>query len=995
MWFKKSVSAQPVSSEPIVKIGSRIFGQSSLKGKSMLSKDYWYSKVMDWSMKSVDFKTRMFRFVDVFPYLNSGEDILKHLKEYFEDENGKLPAMFSVGTGVGQLAPNLVAKTVQKNIKDMARLFITGESPEDALKKLVESRNQGWSFTADLLGEATLSEKEGKDYQDRYLDMIIRLHEESKAWESNTLIDSNHLGEIPKVNVSVKISSLYSQIKVQNWEDSKNVLIEKLKPIFRKAKELGVFINLDMEHYEYKDLTLDVFESITMDAEFKDYPHWGIVIQAYLKDSYADCERMISFAKKRGVPFTIRLVKGAYWDFEMIHAKQNAWPIPVFTKKSNSDHNYEKCAQTLLKNYKYLWTALGSHNVRSLAASMVYAEQNKIPKEAFEIQMLYGMADPFKSNLVEMGYRVREYATIGDLVPGMAYLVRRLLENSSNESFLQSAKNSQDASLLQSPKYYEEKPYSVEGFYNHPLVDFTKKNERESFKKAISDWENFFKEEKNVPFIVNGNKESSTSNLKRKNPNSSTQVLYTVTNTSPEKVETAIAVANAYQKTWSATDFKMRAQIIDKVADLIDENRYKLATLQTIEIGKPWKESDGDITEAIDFCRYYAKDLKRMSEPFKVGSAPGEESFYHYKSRGLCAVIAPWNFPLAILCGMAVAPLATGNCVLIKPAEQSSYTAYEFFKILMKAGVPKEAAHFLPGLGEDVGATLVKDKRVSVINFTGSKEVGLSIIKESANVQAGQNFVKKPIVEMGGKNALIIDSDADLDQAVSGLIYSAFGFSGQKCSACSRVIVLEGIYEAFTNRLKEAVKDIQVYPATNPKAYLGPVVDEDSHRRIQTLIEKNKEKYDYACADETKNLPEGNYILPHIFFDVEANSDLAQNEIFGPVLAVIKTDSIESAIEINNSTIYALTGGIYSRTPSHIEKVKDELEVGNLYINRSITGAMVDRHPFGGYKMSGLGSKTGGPDYLQNFMEPRVMTENLVRQGFSPDLLESSELNEG
>lgn len=988
MWFKKSTSIQNSEvSGSVTEVGSKIFGQSSHKGKSVLSKDYWYSKVMDWSMKSVDFKTRMFRFVDVFPYLNSGEDILKHLREYFEDENGKLPAMFSVGTGVGQLAPGLVAKTVQKNIRDMARLFITGETPEDAMQKLAESRKNGWNFTADLLGEVTLSEKEAKDYQDRYLDMIIKLHEESQKWDDNPQMDTNHVGAIPKVNVSVKASSLYSQIKVQNWDDTVDVLVEKIRPIFRKAQELGVFINIDMEHYEYKDLTLDVFEKLVLDDEFKMYPHWGVVIQAYLKDSLSDCERMVNLAKKRGVPFTIRLVKGAYWDFEMIHAKQNAWPIPVFTKKANSDHNFEMCAQVLLKNYNHLWAALGSHNVRSLASSMVFAEQNNIPKNAFEIQMLYGMAEPYKANLVEMGYRLRDYVTIGDLVPGMAYLVRRLLENSSNESFLQSAKSADNKNLLKAPEYVEETPYFMEGFYNHPLIDFTKKNERLKFETSISEWTEFFKTQREVPSIINGVEESTPSDLNRLNPNNSSQNLYTINNTSGEKIEEALKTASAYQKTWSDVDYSRRAEIIDKVADLIDEDRHRLATLQTIEIGKPWKEADGDITEAIDFCRYYAKDLMRMSTPFKVGSAPGEESFYHYKARGLCAVIAPWNFPLAILCGMAVAPLATGNCVLLKPAEQSSYTALEFFKILMKAGVPKEAAHFLPGLGEEVGATLVKDKRVSVVNFTGSKEVGLNIIKECAIVQPGQNFVKKPIVEMGGKNAIIIDSDADLDQAVSGVLYSAFGFSGQKCSACSRVVVVSEIYDAFKNRLQEAVKDIQLNQGTNPKAFLGPVVDQASYKRIKEIIKINKEKYEFSIADENKELPEGNFILPHVFFNVEPDSDLAQNEIFGPVLAVIKTENIDTAIQINNSSIYALTGGIYSRTPSHIEKAKKELEVGNLYINRSCTGAMVERHPFGGYKMSGLGSKTGGPDYLRNFMEPRVMTENLVRQGFSPDLL--------
>lgn len=994
MWFRKKIEIGKDEKLSTAQLGEKVLGNTnSGTGKSFLNKEWWYSKVMDWSMKSTDFKTKMFRFVDVFPYLNSGDDLLKHVDEYFKDEKGDLPSLFSFGSTVGQMAPNFVSKSVEKNIKDMARLFITGDSPEDAIEKLNEARKNNLGFTVDLLGELTLSEKEAEDYKNRYLNLIKTLHKQSSSWSENILIDKDHLGSIPIVNVSVKVSSLYSQIKLEAWEQTKIELVERIKPIFRRAKELGVFINIDMEHYQYKALTLEVFEDLIMDDEFKEYPHWGIVLQAYLKDSFKDCEKLISLAQKRTVPFTVRLVKGAYWDHEVILAKQNHWPIPVYTTKENSDYNFEKCAKLLLTHYKDIRVALGSHNLRSICESLVFARSKGIPKQAFEIQMLFGMAEHFKKSFTDLGYRVREYATIGELVPGMAYLVRRLLENSSNQSFLQSKMKTTDSvsTLLAPPRWTAESKESNDDskdlFKNAPLLDFTIKQHREKFQKELDMWTKLFVKPQQVAPVVNGEERITSKKIPRSNPNENSQILYEISNPSEDIVEKALTIAFDHQKIWSKTKHKNRVRLIEKVADLIEENRYKLASLQTIEVGKPWAEADGDITEAIDFCRYYARDMKSLGVPFKIGHAPGEESLYHYHPRGVVGVIAPWNFPLAILCGMTVSALVTGNCVLIKPAEQSSYIAQEFYKILMKAGVSPQVCHFLPGEGETVGKQIVESPKVSVISFTGSKAVGLQIINKVSEVKPGQRHVKKAIVEMGGKNPLIIDSDADLDQAVSGALYSAFAFSGQKCSALSRVLVLEPIYERFCTRLEEAVKSLEVGESTFPKVYSGPVVDEESYARIQSVIEENKALYRSVSSENMLTEKKGNFVTPHVFFDVDPWSDLATKEIFGPVLAVIKVPDIDTAIKIMNDSEYALTAGIYSRLPSNIDKARENIECGNLYINRSITGAMVERHPFGGFKLSGLGSKTGGPDYLKNFMEPRVMTENLVRQGFSPDLL--------
>ena len=443
-----------------------------------------------------------------------------------------------------------------------------------------------------------------------------------------------------------------------------------------------------------------------------------------------------------------------------------------------------------------------------------------------------------------------------------------------------------------------------------------------------------------------------------------------------------MSAAKKAQKDWRNTPAETRADLVDKLADLIKRDRYKLMSLQTLEVGKPWAEADGDITEAIDFCRYYARHMRKLSKPNKVGSALGENSHYHYIPKGVSAVIAPWNFPLAILTGMVAASLVTGNTVVIKPAEQSSVTASLLVEMLIEAGFPKNVFQYLPGDGEVVGRALVAHKDINMICFTGSKEVGLEIYNKSSQIAPGQTSTKKCIIEMGGKNALIIDNDADLDQAIKGAVYSSFGFAGQKCSACSRLIVLQDVYDKFIKRLVEATESITQSNPENPNTYLGPVIDKEAFERINNTIELYKSKHKLAYQGTA--LSEGYFVPPTIFTDVDPNSELAQKEIFGPVVAVIKAKNLDEAIEFANSSEFALTGGIYSRNPGNIEKVKNDLEVGNLYINRSITGAMVDRHPFGGYKMSGLGSKTGGPDYLLQFMEPRCITENTMRRGFAP-----------
>lgn len=967
--------------------GEEILQRMETQSKgSIFSKDFWYGRIMEWSMKNESFKTKMFRFVDVLPTLSNNNEVASHLKEYFTEGGEELPSVFNFGLGLGSLAPSFMAGAIRKNVTQMAKMFISGESPEEALPVLLKGRKQKICSTVDLLGEATLGEKEAHLYQQKYMELITWLAKDAQKWDEVALIDRDHEGPIPKVNVSVKLSALYSQVNDKAWNTTKDILKERVRPLMRAAMEKNVFLNLDMEQYSLKALTLEVFKELLLEPEFRGYPYFGCVIQAYLRDSFQDIRDMVEFAKERKTPVTVRLVKGAYWDYETIEAEQRTWPIPVYTNKAESDANYEACASLMLEHWQHVRAAFASHNVRTISACLVLAESMQVPKNSFEIQMLYGMGDPIKKSLVDMGYRVREYAPIGELIPGMAYLVRRLLENTSNESWLRNKfAEGQSTDLLLKDPTLGLVPSSAETkrtdrFQNEALLDFAVPKNRNQLQGQLNLL--MQAQAKTLPLWLNG-KEVATSNLlESRSPSNPDLLLAKICLASEQEALDAVAAAHSAHLTWKKTSVEERAKCLQNLANLMRRDRFLLIAEQVLEVGKPWSEADGDVAEAIDFCDYYARSIIEVCGPQRVGKVPGELSIYHYQSRGVALVIAPWNFPLAILTGQVVSALVTGNTVVIKPAEQSSLVAHGLCRLLKEAGFASNSFQFIPGIGEQIGPVLVKHPLVTTIAFTGSKSVGLEILRSSSQIVEGQHSVKRCIIEMGGKNAIIVDSDADLDEAVKGVVSSAFGFAGQKCSACSRVFVVGDVYDKFKERLVDATQSLKVLPADNPLASLGPVIDKDSQQRILNFIEIGKKEGRVLYQATTPD--KGYFVGPTIIEGLSPKSQIAQSEIFGPVLALFKVSSLEQAIEFTNDIEYALTGGIFSRSPANIELAKNTLEVGNLYVNRGITGALVDRHPFGGFKMSGIGSKTGGPDYLKQFMEPRTVTENTLRRGFAP-----------
>src|SRR5258707_2822941 len=487
------------------------------------------------------------------------------------------------------------------------------------------------------------------------------------------------------------------------------------------------------------------------------------------------------------------------------------------------------------------------------------------------------------------------------------------------------------------------------------------------------------------PLVINGEKVWTEKTIASINPTSPEDVVGHVAEAGIPEAERAVKAARDAFEKWSRTSFETRCRLLERAADIMHRRRFELSALEVFEVGKAWAEADGDIREAMDFCQFYAHQMRLIGRPRLTQHVLGEESYQHYWPRGVAIIISPWNFPMAILCGMTTAALVTGNTVIMKPAEQSAVIGAMLMEIFEEAGVPPGVLNYLPGKGSVMGAHLVDHKDVDLIAFTGSREVGLRIWESAGITRPGQRELKRVICEMGGKNAVIIDSDADLDEAIVDSIYSAFGYQGQKCSALSRLILLEENYDRVMERLLSAAGSLRVGNPEEPGMMVGPVIDEAAYKRIQDYIEIGKSEA--TLAYQAKEVPpEGYFIPPTIFSGVKPNMRIAREEIFGPVLSVIKVRDLDEAFEVANVTDYALTAGFFSRSPADIDRAKAEIEAGNVYINRSCTGAVVGRHPFGGFKMSGGGAKAGREDYLLNFVVPTVGDGNIMRHWFAPGL---------
>ncbi len=514
----------------------------------------------------------------------------------------------------------------------------------------------------------------------------------------------------------------------------------------------------------------------------------------------------------------------------------------------------------------------------------------------------------------------------------------------------------------------------TDGFANEPILELRRAPVRESLQEALRSLDTRLPLE--VPITIGGER-GAADGFESTDPGAPERVVARAGRASEADAAAAVEAAQRGFRDWGARPAAERADALRGAAERLRERRLELAALQVRECAKPWPEADGDVCEAIDFLDYYAREAIEMDRGRGLVQAPGERNTMRYAPRGVAAVIAPWNFPLAIPCGMTAAALAAGNAAILKPAEQSPASAGALVEALHGAGVPADALALLPGFGE-VGAALVRDPRVHVIAFTGSAPVGLEIVRTAGETPDGQPHVKRVVAEMGGKNCVIVDADADLDEAVPEIVHSAFGYAGQKCSAAARVLVHEAIADTLLERLAGAVEVLRVGQAEEFATEVPPVIEGEAQERVLRYRELAS---GHIAASAEPPASAGHFCPATLAARLPEDSPVNREEIFGPLLSVTPVRDLDEATDIVDSLPFALTGGLFTRSPGTVERVAARLPVGNLYVNRGITGAMVGRQPFGGNRRSGIGSKAGGPDYLLQFVEPRVVTENTMRHG--------------
>jgi RHH-type proline utilization regulon transcriptional repressor/proline dehydrogenase/delta 1-pyrroline-5-carboxylate dehydrogenase len=1025
----------------VTALATRIAELGEGEKASVYRMSWWSDRMLGWAMSHPSFKTQLFRFVDVFPATHGDADVLRHVREYFDGPD--VPRALDLGVGLADHIPgggSITAGVARRNIRRMAEQFIVGATPEEAVSRLHQLWRSGSGFVVDLLGEKTVTEGEADRYAARVSSLVAALVRESAAWAPDDHLERDDLGPLPRVQISIKPTALATHYAPLTRADGLASAAGRLRPLLAECARAGVFVWFDMEHFDAKDLTLQLFRD-HLDEPALAGLSTGCVIQAYARDAGDDLADLCRWSAARVrvgmAPVSIRLVKGAYWDAETIEASAAGWPSPLFAEKAQTDANYERLTEMLLANHGAVRAAFASHNLRSLAHAVVLARSLGIADSGYEVQMLYGMAEPIQAAIRRLGLRLRVYAPVGELVPGMAYLVRRLLENTSNESFVRHrfaegrelselvAPPAVDRSSLPGPPALVPRrptdPAAPGPYDPEPLAEWRRAPVRASMVAAVAarrpagwpgaspgpaatsssaGWPGAspgpaaasstiasvtavpWSGPVDVPAIIGGRAVRTAGAIVSVDPARPSVVVATSASCGATEVDEAVASCRAAWGQWRRTPVAARAAVLFGAAQWMRSRRFDLAALEVYEAGKPWGEADADVCEAIDFCEYYGRQMRERAGGGPVQSPPGEANSMSYQAKGVAAVIAPWNFPLAIATGMVTAALVAGNTVCFKPAEQTPAIAAKLVDALVAGGLPPGVLAFLPGQGEEAGARLVAHPDVAVIAFTGSRAVGLAINETAARVVPGQRHVKRVIAEMGGKNPLIVDTDADLDQAVPVILGSAFGFSGQKCSALSRLIVVGGIYDELVSRLVGAAAVLRIGHPEAIGTDIGPLIDAEAKEKVNGYLFIAPEEGTIVL--QRSDLPdEGWFVGPTIVADVVPGGRLGTEEIFGPVLSVFPARDLDEALHLANDTDYALTAGILSRSPATIQRASSELNAGNIYVNRGITGAVVGRQPFGGVGLSGVGSKAGGPDYLLSFLDPRVISENTLRQGFA------------
>lgn len=859
-----------------------------------------------------------------------------------------------------------LARSIRYIVGVLAKRFIAGTDIQNAKKSLQDIMSSGRDATIDQLGELVVSNKEA----DRYTNEVIELIE---GMEGHISKGSKNSAGINKAHVSIKVSALCNDFKPQDFDYSYAQCKERLKKILVKSKKHDVFLNIDAEHYHYRDTVFNIYKKILMETpELKDFEQTGIVVQAYLRDGINHLNDVINLAKERKIKMPIRLVKGAYWDAETIEADAHSFNAPEFLNKEETDIHYRQLIVETLKASDHLVLAVASHNIQDHCFAEAVREIKFPQAPIIEHQCLHMTYEALSIGLNKMNWPTRNYIPVGNLLVGMAYLVRRIMENSSQVGILtimRSHKKSMDiktpSELLKLKKdqlkiEYDKNLKGVKRNFKNiypvrtyiPSLSNLMKNSIDSDLARLKSG-NLFHDNGDIKVVSNSNPDLHLGNVQ-----------YDTTSEVQDKIE---KLFTGYNSSFWKENRLLRYNCLLKLADLLLIERESLSSLIMLEAGKSLDEAIADVDEAVDFINFYVREQIKIDD----------YEFYH--SFGVVGVIAPWNFPLAIPCGMTIAALVAGNSALLKPAEQTMLIALKFQELAYKAGIPEDIFQVSLGDGE-VGKEIVSHELICGIVFTGSKEVGTSIYKAVSGKFTSDRYDYRPrrkfvITEMGGKNAIIVTNNSELDETVSGILYSAFAHAGQKCSACSRIIIDNEIKDSFIARFKEAVNDIKVGGALDFSTFINPLISKEDQDRVRSMAIKARDEVNLFGGKVIIDRSQEDYIGTNVgpsVFELSKNTVLQEKtigstEVFGPLIHIIGYDHIDEAIDIFNSTEFALTGGIFCQSQDDIDYIVPKLEAGNIYINRPNTGARVAIEPFGGFKMSGTGPKAGGIDYLVQF----------------------------
>ena len=705
-------------------IGRVLFDQIG-RGPAPWHRAWWDDRVMDLTMGDPEVKVQLFRFIDAMPVLTTTESVRRHLAEYLGEAGDRVPWWLRLALTLaprGSPGAAVLAWLARRSAAHMAHRFIAGENPTEALATVRSLRRQHLAFTADLLGEAVISEHEAEIYQQTCLDVLRGLAAPLADAPEIAQIDRDEHGPIPRANLSLKLTSLTARFDALHSETTRDRVAARLRPILRTARTLGAYVHVDMEQYAHKDLAFAIFREVLSESEFRDWSDVGIVAQAYLPETEDDLHSLAAWVQHRGAPVTVRLVKGAYWDYEVVHARQLGWREPVYLEKWQSDASFERCARFLLEHHQRLRPALASHNVRSLAAALAAAEAYGVPRNGYEVQMLHGMGEPIQRALVAGGHRLRVYTPYGALLPGMAYLVRRLLENTSNDSFLKASfsAHARVEDLLRDPEEVGamwgrksgfkgpsapsvaddgQGERALPPFANEPPTDFTRPENRACLRAALGEVKETLG--RVYPLVLGGDEVAPAETFASYDPGDSTREIGRFPRATPSDARRALGIAREALTGWSGTAAEARAAVLVRTAAILRRRKFTLAAWEVFECAKPWQEADGDVAEAIDFCEYYAREMIRLAAGWHR-NVPGETNTNAPIARGVAVVIPPWNFPLAIPTGMTVAALVAGNTVVLKPSERAPMIARQLAEALREAGLPDGVLTVLPGFG-DVG----------------------------------------------------------------------------------------------------------------------------------------------------------------------------------------------------------------------------------------------------------------------------------------------------